>query len=65
MDFQLVDEDTVLIIRDSNILVGSIKRVRDIWRVEMPRLDGSDVLHEAPSLAAAKLFVRSITESTT
>lgn len=54
---------TVLIMRDENVLAGSIARVGDHWHVEIlwsgPE---GDIVYDAPTLAAALAFVDGVGE---
>ena len=66
MKFQTeqVDETTVLIKRDENIVAGSICRAGDRWHVEVLWSGPTgDIAYDAPSLAAAMAFVAGVEQA--
>jgi hypothetical protein len=60
-----IDETTLLIKRDENVLAGSICRVGDLhWHVEILWSGPTgDIVYDAPSLAAAKAFTAGVEQT--
>lgn len=53
------NESLGLIMRDDNIVVGSIQRVGENWRIEIPWSTG-DIVFETPSMVAAMAFIEGV-----
>ena len=63
MKFQTeqLDEATVLIKRDENLIAGSIARIGDHWHIEILWSGPTgDIVYDAPSLPAALAFVAGV-----